>query len=198
MFHPLNAYDADDGTVVVDLCRYDRMMETDRTGPFGDCTPTFDRWVIDPVAKRVLETRLDDRPQEFPRHHPGVGTPTSSLRLHLGGVRRRARTCTARSSSIDVEAGTTEAHEFGGARGGAEPIVVPKADGIAEDDAWILTVVYDPATDASELCILDAQDITGPEVARIRSPAACAVRLPRQLGARQLGRTTGLTIASGV
>jgi 8'-apo-carotenoid 13,14-cleaving dioxygenase len=27
VFHPLNAYDADDGTVVVDLCRYDRMMD---------------------------------------------------------------------------------------------------------------------------------------------------------------------------
>ncbi|HUV18192.1 MAG TPA: hypothetical protein VMW33_06890 [Ilumatobacteraceae bacterium] len=29
--------------------------------------------VIDPVAKRVFETRLDDRPQEFPRHDPRVG-----------------------------------------------------------------------------------------------------------------------------
>ncbi len=62
------------------------------------------------------------------------------------------------------------AHEFGAGRGGAEPVVVPKADGTAEDDAWILTVVYDPATDASELCILDAQDIAGAEVARIQLP----------------------------
>jgi carotenoid cleavage dioxygenase len=169
VFHPLNAYDADDGTVVVDLCRYDRMMVTDRRGPFGDCTPTFDRWVIDPIAGRVHETRLDDRPQEFPRHHPGVGTQrhrygytsevfTTGPNLHGAIIK------------IDVEAGTSEAHEFGGARGGAEPIVVPKADGVAEDDAWILTVVYDPATDTSELHVLDAQDITGPEVARIELP----------------------------
>jgi 8'-apo-carotenoid 13,14-cleaving dioxygenase len=48
--------------------------------------------------------------------------------------------------------------------------VVPKADAVAEDDCWILTVVYDAAADASELCILDAQDISGPEVARIELP----------------------------
>jgi carotenoid cleavage dioxygenase len=169
VFHPLNAYDADDGTVVVDLCRYDRMMVADRRGPFGDCTPTFDRWVIDPVAGRVHETRLDDRPQEFPRHHPGVGTQRHRYG-YTSEVFDTGPNLHGAIIKIDVEAGTTEAHEFGGARGGAEPIVVPKADGVAEDDAWILTVVYDPATDTSELHVLDAQDISGPEVARIELP----------------------------
>jgi carotenoid cleavage dioxygenase-like enzyme len=169
VFHPLNAYDADDGTVVVDVCRYDRMMDRDRWGPFNDVLPTVDRWVIDPSARRVHETRLDDRPQEFPRHHPGVG-----LQRHRYGYTSEVTTegpnLHGAIIKLDVERGTTEAHEFGPGRGGAEPVVVPKADGRAEDDAWILTVVYDAATDASELCILDAGDITGPEVARIRLP----------------------------
>ena len=71
---------------------------------------------------------------------------------------------------IDVENGTTESHEYGPGRGGAEPVFVPKADGDAEDAGWILSVVYDPADDSSELCILDAEDIAGPEVARIHLP----------------------------
>ena len=50
VFHPLNAYDAPDGTVVVDLCRYESMFRGDLRGPFGDSLATFDRWVIDPVA----------------------------------------------------------------------------------------------------------------------------------------------------
>jgi 8'-apo-carotenoid 13,14-cleaving dioxygenase len=169
VFHPLNAYDAADGSVVVDLCRYDRMMDADRRGPFADCLPTFDRWVIDPAAKRVFETRLDDRPQEFPRHNPTVG-----LQRHRFGYTSEVHTdgpnLHGAIIKIDVEAGTTEAHEFGPGRGGAEPVVVPKADAVAEDDCWILTVVYDAAADASELCILDAQDISGPEVARIELP----------------------------
>ena len=65
---------------------------------------------------------------------------------------------------------TSEAHEFGAGRGGAEPVVVPKADATAEDDCWILTVVYDATTDTSELCILDGKDLGGPEVARIALP----------------------------
>ena len=169
VFHPLNAYDADDGTVVVDLCRYDRMMDTDRRGPFTDCLPTFDRWVIDPSARRVNETRLDDRPQEFPRHNPTVG-----LQRHRYGYTSEitidAPNLHGAIIKLDVEAGTTETHEFGPGRGGAEPVVVPKADGMAEDDAWILTVVYDAATDSSELHILDAGDIAGPAVAQISLP----------------------------
>ena len=169
VFHPLNAYDADDGTVVVDLCRYDRMMDQDRRGPFADCLPTFDRWVIDPVARRVDERRIDDRPQEFPRHNPTVG-----LQRHRYGYTSEVipggPNLHGAIIKLDVEAATTEAHEFGPGRGGAEPVVVPKAGATAEDDAWILTVVYDATTDASELHILDAGDITGDAVATISLP----------------------------
>ena len=169
VFHPLNAFDADDGTVVVDLCRYDTMMVSDRLGPFGDSLPTLDRWVIDPVARRVTETRIDDRPQEFPRHDPRVG-----LHRHRFGYTSEVRydgvNLHGATLKVDVDSGTTQAHEYGRGRGGAEPVFVPKADGTAEDAGWILSVVYDATTDASELCILDAEDITGPEVARIHLP----------------------------
>ena len=169
VFHPLNAYDAADGTVIVDVCRYDTMMASDFNGPFGDALATFDRWVIDPATRRVTETRIDDRPQEFPRHNPKVG-----LHQHRYGytseVSPGAANLHGAIIKIDVEHGTTRTHEFGRGRGGAEPVVVPKADATAEDDCWILTVVYDATTETSELCVLDAADISGPEVARIELP----------------------------
>ena len=170
VFHPLNAYDAPDGTVVVDVCRYERMMVSEFRGPFSEDTPTFDRWVIDPAARRVRESRLDDRPQEFPRHNPKVGLQqhrygfTSELLMN-DPVQIHGATI-----KHDLERGTSEAHEYGRGRGGAEPVIVPKADGNDEDDAWIMSVVYDATTDSSELCILDAKDVTGPEVARIHLP----------------------------
>jgi len=169
VFHPLNAYDAPDGTVVVDLCRYDAIMVEDRLGPFGDNLATFDRWVIDPVARRVRETRLDDRPQEFPRHNPRFG-----LKQHRYGytseVTPDLTNIHGAIIKIDTETGSTETHEFGRGRGGAEPVFVPKADGVAEDAGWILTVVYDASTDQSELHILDAEDLSAPEVASIQLP----------------------------
>lgn len=169
VFHPLNAYDAPDGTVVVDVCRYERMMVSDFRGPFGDDLPTLDHWVIDPVARRIHETRIDDRPQEFPRHNPLVG-----LQRHRYGytseVTPGGRNLHGAIIKHDLERGATQTHEFGPGRGGAEPVVVPKADGVDEDDCWVLTVVYDATTDTSDLHILDAADIAGSEVARISLP----------------------------
>jgi len=170
VFHPLNAYDTPDGKVVVDVCRYDDLMVDDRNGPFAEKPPTLDRWLIDPVARKVTETRLDDRPQEFPRHNPKVG-----LQQHRFGYTSEVK---VRDSAnlhgaiikIDTDTGSTETHEFGPGRGGAEPVFVPKADGTAEDAGWILTVVYDAAADSSELHILDAEDVAGPEVAAISLP----------------------------
>ena len=119
------------------------MMDTDRRGPFTDCLPTFDRWVIDPATRRVRETRIDDRPQEFPRHNPTVG-----LQRHRYGytseITLEGPNLHGAILKLDVETGTVEAHEFGAGRGGAEPVVVPKADAV--------------------------QDITGAEVARIGLP----------------------------
>ncbi len=170
VFHPLNAYDAADGTVVVDLCRYDDLMVDERQGPFAEAPPTLDRWVINPATRRVTETRISDRPQEFPRHNPKFG-----LKEHRFGYTseiKPGQVANLHGATIktDFADGSSVAHEYGHGRGGAEPVFVPRVDGIHEDDGWLLTVVYDATTDGSELCILDAADLGRGEVARIAIP----------------------------
>lgn len=169
VFHPLNAYDMPDGRVTVDVCRYDDLMVDDRNGPFTERPPTFDRWVIDPVARRVTETRIDDMAQEFPRHNPRVG-----LKEHRFGytsqVKPREANLHGAINKYDLQKGSVERHDFGFGRGGAEPVFVPKAGRDEEDAGWILTVVYDATSDTSELHVLDAEDITGPSVAQIALP----------------------------
>jgi carotenoid cleavage dioxygenase len=170
VFHPLNAYDAADGTVVVDVCRYDNLMVDDRLGPFAEAPPTLDRWVIDPDARKVTETRISDRPQEFPRHNPRFG-----LKQHRFGYTSEIKpgpvpNLHGATLKTDFETGLVEAYEYGPGRGGAEPVFVPKADGTAEDAGWLITVAYDATTDGSELCILDAEDLDRGEVARIELP----------------------------
>jgi carotenoid cleavage dioxygenase-like enzyme len=168
VFHPLNAYDTREGTVVIDLCRYETVMTTEFRGPLADA-PTLNRWTIDPVTRKVHETTIDDRPQEFPRHNPKFG-----LKRHRFGYTAefgpQPWNIHAATLKVDVENGVTEAHEYGFGRGGAEPVFVPRQGATEEDAGWIFSLVYDATTDQSELCILDAQDITGPEVARIHLP----------------------------
>ena len=65
VFHPMNAYD-DGDHVVLDVVRHPRMFDTHRLGP-DEGTPTLDRWTLDLATGKVVEERLDDRGQEFPR-----------------------------------------------------------------------------------------------------------------------------------
>ena len=68
VFHPLNAYDAADGKVILDVCFYERMMRDDLLGPFGDSVAKLVRWEVDPARRSVNVTVIDERANEFPRH----------------------------------------------------------------------------------------------------------------------------------
>jgi 8'-apo-carotenoid 13,14-cleaving dioxygenase len=166
-YHALNAYDAADGTVVVDVCRYERMFDRDVLGPAGDCLPTLDRWVLDPVRRTVSETRIDDRAQEFPR----VRADREGLPHRFGyaaGV--GAGFLPGATYKHDLVAGTTTAHDHGPGRGSAEPVFVPRPGASAEDDGWLLSYVHDATRDASELVVLDARELARPPVARVPLP----------------------------
>ena len=170
VFHPLNAYDTDDGRVVIDLCRYERVFDNDLSGPFGDSNGTLNRWEINPLTGTVTETCISDRPQDFPRHNNAV-----SGRKHRYGYTSAIDTSLEGQIhgpiyKIDVQTGTVTEHDFGPGRGGAESIFITDPDGSAEDDGWLLTVVYDLGTDSSELHILDDRDLTRPAVAVVSLP----------------------------
>ena len=53
---------------------------------------------------------------------------------------------------------------------GPEPLFVPKRDGAAEDDGYVLVLVYDHERDASDFHVLDARNIAGEPVATVRIP----------------------------
>ena len=56
-FHPMNAYDAADGGVVIDLCVYDRMFDSDILGPFGDGFARLERWTLNPATRTCQRHR---------------------------------------------------------------------------------------------------------------------------------------------
>ncbi len=61
-------------------------------------------------------------------------------------------------------------HELGAGCQAGEPVFAPLPGAAGEDEGWILTFVYDPATDRSDLVIIDAQEFDKPPVARIHLP----------------------------
>ena len=51
---------------LVDASVHDTMVADSRQGPDSQKV-TFERWSIDPAARKVTRTVLDAAPQEFPR-----------------------------------------------------------------------------------------------------------------------------------
>ena len=59
---------------------------------------------------------------------------------------------------FDLEAGTTQTYRVGDNCAGGEPVFVASSNGEAEDDGYLLSVIYNGDTQLSELHIIDAQD----------------------------------------
>ena len=172
VFHPLNAHD-DGDRIVMDVVRHETMFATSAIGPREATPPTLDRWVIDPVAGTVTETRLDDRPQEFPRIDERL---TGRAHRYGYAVELAGGDAfdTAGIVKQDVVSGTSQVHDVGTGRLASEAVFVPASPDAAEDEGWLLAPVYDRATDRSDVVVVDAQDVTGPPVATVHLP----VRIP--------------------
>ena len=166
VFHPLNAYDTPDGNVVVDHVRHPKMFDTDLLGP-NEGSPRLERWTIDTSSGKVIEETLDDRGQEFPRHDERI-----LGRRHRYGYGAAFTGAAEPGVGLkhDLDKGTTEEHDFGTGCKTGELVFVPRGDDAAEDDGWLLSLVYDGATDRSDLVVLHAQDFAGDPVAVVHLP----------------------------
>ena len=170
VFHTLNAYDDGDDQVVIDVVRHATMFEHDIYG-VGDAPGTLDRWTVDLARGRVREERLDDRGQELPRiddrlvgrrHRYGYSNLVPSQRdgrVTIGGLLQH-----------DLRTGRSVQARLGPGKAASEGVFVPARDGAGEDEGWVLSVVYDPARDGSDLVILDATDFGGRPVATVGLP----------------------------
>jgi carotenoid cleavage dioxygenase len=166
VFHPLNAFEDADGRVVLDVVRHPQTFASERYQA-GNGPPTLDRWTIDPHGGPVKEERLDDRPQEFPRHDERrVGKPHRyGYSIQIGaGFRFEALL------KHDLRERRTERHVERPERLFMEPVFVPRTPDAAEDDGWVLAYTYDEDTKRSAVVILSAQDFAAGPIATIDLP----------------------------
>jgi carotenoid cleavage dioxygenase len=170
VYHALNAYDAVDGTVVIDVVRYPDMFATEIHGPGASAWPRLDRWTIDGSAGTVRSDTLDDAGQEFPRindrragreHRYGYTAETDVADSWIGhrGLRKH-----------DLVASRTERHDVGDGRAAGEPVFAAAEADTGEDAGWVLSVVYDARRDTSDVIVVDATHFQAQPVATIHLP----------------------------
>jgi carotenoid cleavage oxygenase len=162
VFHPLNAYEADD-TLVLDVVRHERVFSTEMRGP-AEGTPTLDRWTVDLLAGKVLESRLDDRDQEFPRIDERLtGHP------HRYGYTVNSGSGENYVIKHDFAPGDNAVRSLGSRRQTSEFSFIPDRPDAAEDEGTLIGYVYDRDTDRSDLVLLNAGTLE--DVAAIHLPA---------------------------
>ncbi|WP_405623826.1 carotenoid oxygenase family protein [Streptomyces sp. NBC_00076] len=181
--HTLNAYDQGD-TVVVEYTAFPAPFYAagrGMGGPSATGAPTLDRWVIDLRAGRVRSSRLDDRPQEFPR----INESLVSRRHRYAYTASTAEMWRAYETvdgvppdekfanylvKHDMLRGSRRLHRFPEGAAVSEPVFVPRRGARDEDDGYVLSYVNDPDRGATDLFILAAQDFGGHPLARIHLP----------------------------
>jgi carotenoid cleavage dioxygenase len=170
-FHAANAYDLDDGGVVVDVVAYPRLFNRSRQGLESSATQ-FERWRMEPASSHVRRDVWSDHKQEFPRcDERRTGRPyryayTVGLDVQQTSAQPLYR--------HDLQTGRVSQHDFGAHHTPSEAVFVPRPGSDAEDDGWLLAYSYDLGANRSSLVILNAQDIEGGAQARIDLP----VRVP--------------------
>lgn len=182
VFHTLNAYD-DGDRVVVDVCRYQGSYDVSILSGRGPLT--LDRWIVDPAGGKVVQQRLDDRAQEFPRadervisrpHRYGYSAQIAAVSRAMVDGNGDLTDAAFADTLIkhDLTAGTTEVHAFGRGATAGEAVFAPSSPDAAEDDGYVMSFVHDPDRGATDLVLLAGQDFTGEPVARVHLP----VRVP--------------------
>ena len=169
VFHVANAYDRPDGTVILDVVTHETMFADSESGPDSKAS-AFERWTIDPEAKRVARTVLDPDPQEFPRPDERLfGRPYRYAYCMALPVREEFVGAT-RLYKHDLEMSTRQVHDFGPKRYPGEFVFVPAHVDAAEDEGWLIGLVIDMNDETTELVILNADDFEGEAQARVKIP----------------------------
>lgn len=167
--HVVNAYDADEATVVLDVVRYPRYFR------LADGSATFEaaplgvpwRYVIDLDKGTVAERQIADIRIELPRINEGrTGHPyrffyaaEQPTNAEFRGVVR-----------YDLEFGSIQRYGVPEGDQNSEPVFVARPGSSVEDDGWLLVCVYRQVTDTSDLVILDGKNIENAPIATIRLP----------------------------
>jgi all-trans-8'-apo-beta-carotenal 15,15'-oxygenase len=177
VFHHLNAFeDAVSGEVVVDSIVYDDFPSigpgTDFREVDFDAVPAgrLQRCRLDLAAGSSRSEVLEERTCEFAMVNPGHVGLDARFAWMATTERERGNAPLQVIEKLDLVSG--ERRLWSAAPRGfvSEPVMVPRPGASAEDDGWVLVLVWNGARCASDLVVLDATSMA--EVAVLELPLA--------------------------
>ena len=170
-FHVANAFDAEDGRVVLDLCVYDTMFD-DLARDADARSRGLERWTIDPTTRTVEIVTLDAAAQEFPRTDERFfGQPYRYVwTTATSSAPGDQSTDATKLYAHDLATGERKVHDFGLDRHPGEFVFVPETPDSLEGHGWLIGFVVDMSSETTDLVILDARRFGMEPVASICLP----------------------------
>lgn len=164
IYHTMNAYE-DGDEVVLDGCRLVGYMTKDMVKP---PLPKLYQWRMNLKTGAVNERQIDDLGVDFPRVADSkVGQP---YRYGYTAEFGPNEPTVVAFHKYDMPTGDKTSHHLKNGRTGSEAVFVPAANAASEDDGYLMSYVHDPATDKSDLIILDAKAMENDPIAIIHLP----------------------------
>ena len=170
VFHHANGYEQGQELILDAIC-YSRFPTIDQqtdyqTVDFASLpSGQLRRFRVNLTTHRVTQTLLLERCCEFPQVHPQrVGR--AYRRVYLGVAADPVANAPLQGiMALDVETGRQQMWLAGRRGFVSEPVFVPRGE--AEDQGWLITVVYNAARQCSDVVILDAADVAAGAVATL-------------------------------
>ncbi len=174
IFHPGNAYE-EDGKIFMDACTYEdsaavlQDISRVRSGKFGTGLQGHPYlYEIDLASGTCKETRLSDIAAEFPRiddrlvgHKNRYGYAATAEPDDAPSAVFRRITKYDRTGAPSVNREAVEGQWVG------EPVFVPRSPDAAEDDGFVLNLLYDAKRGETAVDVLDARALDREPVARL-------------------------------
>lgn len=164
--HVVNAYDAPDSTIILDVVRYPSYFKLDSESqeflpnPLG----VLWRYSIDMHQGTVTEQQTGELHIELPRINELY---TGRENRYLYAVEQPTNDEFRGIVRYDLRQGSSQHHIVNEGDQNSEPVFVPRSGGVSEDDGWLLVCVYRKESDTSEIRILDAKNISNAPLATV-------------------------------
>ena len=175
IYHSINAFD-DGDEVVLDVCRVKQPKpRADLTGPLAQMLTYMrldahvHRYRFNLVTGATTEQVIDDENSEFPAINQGLTGRRLryTYNMHISPEKSLLFDGLMK---YDLDTGLAETRWFGDNRWGSEASFAARPGATAEDDGYLVSYVYDEREGHSEVLVLDAADVTGDAVCRVRVP----------------------------
>ena len=175
VFHHLNAWE-EEGDVVVESIYYSDFPSIGPDQDFADVNfdlipeGLLEQCRINLASGSVRTTRLSERCCEFAMVNPHQEGLSCRFAWMAAAAREQGNDPLQVVKKLDLKTGERTIWSAAPSGFVSEPLMVPRPGGLAEDDGWVLDLVWNGERDASDLVILDASNLN--EIAVLELPLA--------------------------